>query len=160
MFAQNSQGSRSSVTCKLHTYDVTLPSGRFEAEFATSSNPRVLKSSVVVHDDSPIVEAFVAIGFGEGIYGDQIKPFTPTNFDERDFSIDIGMHFVIKLKNTNQTAYITNLIISFISSDSMYVCMYVCMYFTNKSQEVSPFPSGDHKAAMNRRESTTNTRHI
>ena len=29
---------------------------------------------------------------------------------------------------------------------------------TNKSQEVSPFPSGDHKAAMNRRESTTNTR--
>ena len=24
---------------------------------------------------------------------------------------------------------------------------------TNKSQEVSPFPSGDHKAAINRRES-------
>ena len=95
MFAQNSQGSRSSVTCKLHTYDVTLPSGRFEAEFATSSNPHVLKSSVVVHDDSPIVESFVAIGFGEGIYGDQIKPFTPTNLDARDFSIDIGMHFDI-----------------------------------------------------------------
>ena len=30
---------------------------------------------------------------------------------------------------------------------------------TNKSQEVSPFPSGDHKAEMNRRESMTNTRH-
>ena len=30
---------------------------------------------------------------------------------------------------------------------------------TNKSQEVSPFPSGDHKAAMNRRESMTNTRY-
>ena len=30
---------------------------------------------------------------------------------------------------------------------------------TNKSQEVSPFPVGDHKAAMNRRESMTNTRH-
>ena len=29
---------------------------------------------------------------------------------------------------------------------------------TNKSQEVSPFPSGDHKAAMNRRENMTNTR--
>ena len=29
----------------------------------------------------------------------------------------------------------------------------------NKSQEVSPFPAGDHKAAMNRRESMTNTRH-
>ena len=30
---------------------------------------------------------------------------------------------------------------------------------TNKSQEVSPFPSGDHKAAMNRRESMTSTTH-
>ena len=30
---------------------------------------------------------------------------------------------------------------------------------TNKSQEVSPFPAGDHKAAMNRRESMKNTRH-
>ena len=27
--------------------------------------------------------------------------------------------------------------------------------FTNKSQEISPFPSVDHKAAMNRRESMT-----
>ena len=30
---------------------------------------------------------------------------------------------------------------------------------TNKCQEVSPFPSGDHKAAMNRRKGMTNTRH-
>ena len=30
---------------------------------------------------------------------------------------------------------------------------------TNKSQEVSPFPAGDHKAAMNRREGTRNTRY-
>ena len=30
---------------------------------------------------------------------------------------------------------------------------------TNKSQEVSPFPAGDQKAAMNRRESMINTRH-
>ena len=28
---------------------------------------------------------------------------------------------------------------------------------TNKSQQVSPFPAGDHKAAMNRPESMTNT---
>ena len=28
-----------------------------------------------------------------------------------------------------------------------------------KSQEVSPFPAGDHKAAMNRWESMKNTRH-
>ena len=30
---------------------------------------------------------------------------------------------------------------------------------TNKSQEVSPFPAGDHKAVINRQESMTNTRH-
>ena len=30
---------------------------------------------------------------------------------------------------------------------------------TNKSQEVSPFPEGDRKAAMNRGESMRNTRH-
>ena len=30
---------------------------------------------------------------------------------------------------------------------------------TNKSQEVSHFPAGDHKAEMNRRESMRNTRH-
>ena len=30
---------------------------------------------------------------------------------------------------------------------------------TNKRQEVSPFPAGDHKAAINRRKSIGNTRH-
>ena len=30
---------------------------------------------------------------------------------------------------------------------------------TNKNQEVSPFPEGDHKAALNRRESMRNERH-
>ena len=30
---------------------------------------------------------------------------------------------------------------------------------TNKSQEVSPFPAADHKAAMNMRKSMPNTRH-
>ena len=30
---------------------------------------------------------------------------------------------------------------------------------TNKCQGVSPFPAGDHKAAMNRHESMRNTRH-
>ena len=90
MYAQNSQGSRSSVTCELNTYDVTLPSGRLQAEFDTTSNPDILKAFVVVHDDSPIIEAYVGIGFGEGVYGDQVKPFTPTNFEERDYNIDTG----------------------------------------------------------------------
>ena len=33
------------------------------------------------------------------------------------------------------------------------------IYVTNKSQEVSLFPAGDHKAAMNRRKSMRYTRH-
>ena len=34
----------------------------------------------------------------------------------------------------------------------------ITINITNKSQEVSPFPIGDQKAAMNRRKSMTNTR--
>ena len=32
-------------------------------------------------------------------------------------------------------------------------------HHTQESQEVSHLPEGDHKAAMNRQESTTNTKH-
>ena len=35
----------------------------------------------------------------------------------------------------------------------------ITIKITNKGQEISPFPSGDHKAAINRRKSMTNTRH-
>ena len=35
----------------------------------------------------------------------------------------------------------------------------ITINITNKSQEISPFPSDDHKTAMNQRESITNTRH-
>ena len=35
----------------------------------------------------------------------------------------------------------------------------ITINITNKSQEVSPFPSGDHKIAMKRRDNMTNTRH-
>ena len=43
-------------------------------------------------------------------------------------------------------------------SDSRAYNVAVSLNITNKSQEVSPFPAGDHKAAMNRRVSMTNTR--
>ena len=32
-------------------------------------------------------------------------------------------------------------------------------HHTQESKEVSPFPAGDHKAALNRQESMTNTKH-
>ena len=48
-----------------------------------------------------------------------------------------------------------------LSEDTEWESNKITINITNKSQEVSPFPSGDHKAAMNtyRRESMTNTRH-
>ena len=45
-----------------------------------------------------------------------------------------------------------------LSQDCKWKSNKTTMNITNKSKEVSPFPSGDHKAAMNRRESMTNTR--
>ena len=96
MYAENSQGSRSSVTCKLRTYDITLPTGRFDADFRTTSNPYVLKASVVVYDDSPINDSYVGIGYGKGMYGDQIKRFTSVNLNERQMSPFIGKNCFLK----------------------------------------------------------------
>ena len=48
-----------------------------------------------------------------------------------------------------------------LSQDTKWESNKITINNINKSQEVSPFPSTscDHKAAMNRRESMTNTRH-
>ena len=46
-----------------------------------------------------------------------------------------------------------------LSQDTKLESNKITINITNKSQEVSPFPSGDHKAAINSRQSITNTRH-
>ena len=46
-----------------------------------------------------------------------------------------------------------------LSKDAKWESNKITINITNKSQEVSPFPSDDHKTAMNRRESMANTRH-
>ena len=46
-----------------------------------------------------------------------------------------------------------------LSQDTKWESNKITINITNKSQEVSPFPSGDHKAAMNRGESITNKGH-
>ena len=53
-------------------------------------------------------------------------------------------------KRYNQVAHLTQ--------DTTWESNKNTINITNKSQEVSPFPSGDLKAAMNRRESIRNTR--
>ena len=54
-------------------------------------------------------------------------------------------------KRYNQVPHLTQDTTCEINKDTINI--------TNNSQEVSPFQAGDHKAAMNRRESMTNTRH-
>ena len=46
-----------------------------------------------------------------------------------------------------------------LSQDTKWESNKIILNITNKSQEVSPFPPGDHKTAMNWRKSMTNTRH-
>lgn len=40
--------------------------------FRSTSNPRILKGTVTVYDDSVIAESNVAVGFGKDLYGEQI----------------------------------------------------------------------------------------
>ena len=46
-----------------------------------------------------------------------------------------------------------------LTKDTIYESDKTQLDITNENQEVSPFPVGDHQAAMNRRKSLTNTRH-
>ena len=46
-----------------------------------------------------------------------------------------------------------------LSQDTKWECNKITLNTTNKRQEVSLFPSGDHKTALNRRKSMTSTRH-
>ncbi|KAK6192291.1 hypothetical protein SNE40_003784 [Patella caerulea] len=84
---KNSEGASSTVTCSIPTYDVTLPGGRLEVDFITSSNPGVLKASVVVYEDSELVYTALGVGYGRGIYGDEIVRWTPINMKYQEAQI-------------------------------------------------------------------------
>lgn len=71
VIAENSAGKRSKASCYLPTYDVTLPDGRFQEGFITSSNPDELKAAVRINEDSELNHRMVGVGYGKDIYGDQ-----------------------------------------------------------------------------------------
>ena len=48
--------------------------------------------------------------------------------------------------------------VPYLTQDTTWESDKIQLNITNKSQELSPFPAGDHKAAMNRHESMKNTR--
>ena len=56
------------------------------------------------------------------------------------------------LRKVRKTARIRNRYnqVPHLSQDTIWENYKITINITNKSQEVSPFPSGDHKAAMNR----------
>ncbi|XP_070573546.1 uncharacterized protein [Ptychodera flava] len=74
--AMNSAKNTAMATCFLPTYDVTLPEARIVPDFYSTSRPDVLRVSAVAYDDSPIVNIKIGVGFGYGIYGDQMIPWT------------------------------------------------------------------------------------
>ena len=73
--ATNSQGGSATATCTLPTFDTTLPGGRVDIAFKSTSHPGILKASAVLHEDSEIMNSRLAIGFGVDINGDQIIPW-------------------------------------------------------------------------------------
>ncbi|KAK6174798.1 hypothetical protein SNE40_013376 [Patella caerulea] len=81
---KNSGGGSATVTCSIPTYDTSLPGGRFTADFVTSSNPRVLKASVVVFEDSDLEYSAIGVGVGRGIYSDEMENWTPVNLKNRN----------------------------------------------------------------------------
>ncbi|VDH98959.1 Hypothetical predicted protein [Mytilus galloprovincialis] len=102
MYAQNDAGERSMATCSLNTYDVTLPGGRFTADFLSTSNPAVMKASVVVYEDSDIVLTQVGLGYGKDVWGDQVIPWNTVNinadaFVPPDLSNDPHNHKVMEM---------------------------------------------------------------
>ena len=50
--AANSGGGTAKVTCYLHTYDITPPTGRVTRGFQFVSHPNVLRGATVVLDDT------------------------------------------------------------------------------------------------------------
>lgn len=85
MFAENDAGERSQAFCELETYDVTLPGGRCTEDFISTSNPAVLKASVVVYEDSPIVLTQVGVGYGKDEWGDQVVQWNTVSVEPDDF---------------------------------------------------------------------------
>ena len=92
--ARNSAGGTATATCHLPTYDTTLPGGRVDAAFSSTSHPHILKASAVLHDDSVIMNRKASIGFGVGIWGDQIVSWEDIESLERQSSGHTGKFYL------------------------------------------------------------------
>lgn len=78
-------------TCKLDTFDVTIPGGRMTEAFLSTSNPNVLKAVVTVYEDSPLTLTMVAVGYGKSIWGEQIIRWNTTTVAANTVDYNVGM---------------------------------------------------------------------
>ena len=106
MIAENDSGQKSEAYCSLPTYDVTLPGGRFQEQFSSTSNPDVLKAYVTVYEDSDLVETQVGVGYGKQIYGDQIIPWNHIDLDNNHVDDNFGENFRIFIVFYTTTKYV------------------------------------------------------
>ncbi|XP_066300154.1 uncharacterized protein [Branchiostoma lanceolatum] len=74
--ACNNAGLCSQATCSMSTYDNTLPGGRIDAAFLSSSNQYKLSAVAKLFDDSEISQMRESVGFGKGTWSDQIHPWS------------------------------------------------------------------------------------
>eukprot|EP00105_Crassostrea_gigas_P044578 XP_019928726.1 PREDICTED: uncharacterized protein LOC105342845 [Crassostrea gigas] len=93
----NEAGVSVPATCKLDTFDVTIPGGRMAEAFVSTSNPNVLKAVVTVYEDSPIKQTMVAVGYGKNTWAEQIIRWTPTTVAANIVDYDVG-HDPLNLK--------------------------------------------------------------
>ncbi|KAI8485717.1 hypothetical protein Bbelb_365510, partial [Branchiostoma belcheri] len=74
--ACNNAGLCSQATCRLPTYDNTVPGGRIDAAFLSTSNQYKLSAVAKLFDDSELSLQRESVGFGKGTWGDQIIPWS------------------------------------------------------------------------------------
>ncbi|XP_019616821.1 PREDICTED: uncharacterized protein LOC109464310 [Branchiostoma belcheri] len=74
--ACNNAGLCSQATCRLPTYDNTVPGGRIDASFLSTSNQYKLSAVAKLFDDSELSLQRESVGFGKGTWGDQIIPWS------------------------------------------------------------------------------------
>ena len=86
----NEAGVSVPATCRLNTFDVTIPGGRMAEAFISTSNPNVLKGVVTVYEDSPLQQTMVAVGYGKDIWGEQVVRWNATTVAANTVNYDVG----------------------------------------------------------------------
>ena len=89
--AKNSQGLEATTQCSLKTFDSTLPDGRVEHSYKFSSHPSKLVASVIVFEDSPLVDIhYKAVGYSAGQFGSQFIDWEELNLDHSVDRADVS----------------------------------------------------------------------